>query len=71
VPIAFYVVDVKGRYNMLLGQDWIHTNESVPSTLDQCAIQWIGNEVEEVQANEDVCIAVTESQVNIQGRKMK
>jgi hypothetical protein len=56
---------------MLLGQDWIHTNESVPSTLDQCAIQWIGNEVEEVQANEDVCIAVTESQVNIQGRKMK
>jgi hypothetical protein len=27
--------------------------------------------VEVVQADEDVCIAVTESQVEIQGRKMK
>jgi hypothetical protein len=27
--------------------------------------------VEVVQADEDVCIAVTESQVDIQGRKMK
>jgi hypothetical protein len=71
VPIAFYVVDVKGCYNMLLGRDWIHTNEYVPSTLDQCVLQWISNEVEVAQANEDVCIAVTESQVNIQGRKMK
>jgi hypothetical protein len=34
-------------------------------------IQWVGDEVEVVQADEDVCIAVTESQVNIQGGKMK
>jgi hypothetical protein len=71
VHTAFFVVDVKGCYNMLLGRDWIHTNECVPSTLHQCVIQWIGDEVEVVQADEDVCITVTESQVDIQGRKMK
>jgi hypothetical protein len=34
-------------------------------------IQWVGDEVEVVQANEAVCIATTESQVEIQGGKMK
>jgi hypothetical protein len=43
----------------------------VPSTLHQCVIQWFGDEVEVVQADEDVCIAMTESQVDIQGGKMK
>jgi hypothetical protein len=38
VPMPFFVVDVKGCYNMLLGRDWIHTNECVPSTLHQCII---------------------------------
>jgi hypothetical protein len=46
-------------------------NECVPSTLHQYVIQWVGNEVEMVQADEDVCIAMTESQVDIQGGKMK
>jgi hypothetical protein len=71
IPTAFFVVDVKGRYNMLLGRDWIHANECVPSTLHQYVIQWVGDEVEVVQANEDVCIAMTQSQVDIQGGKMK
>jgi hypothetical protein len=71
VPTAFFVVDVKGCYNVLLGQDWIHANECVPSTLHQCVIQWVGDEVEMVQDDEDVCIAMTESQVDIQGWKMK
>jgi hypothetical protein len=43
----------------------------VPSTLHQCVVQWVGDEVEVVQADEDVCIAMTESQVDIQGGKMK
>jgi hypothetical protein len=34
-------------------------------------IQWIGDEVELVQADEEVCIAMAESQVNILGRKME
>jgi hypothetical protein len=71
MPTAFFVVDVKGRYNVLLEQDWIHANECVPSTLHQCVIQWIGDEVEVVQADEEVCVAVAESQVDILGEKME
>jgi hypothetical protein len=33
VPIAFFVVDVEGKYNVLLGRDWIRANGCVPSTL--------------------------------------
>jgi hypothetical protein len=71
MPTIFFVVDVKGCYNVLLGRDWIHTNECVPSTLHQCVIQWIGDEVEVVQADEEVCIAMAKSQVNILGGKME
>jgi hypothetical protein len=56
---------------VLLGQDWIHANECVLSTLHQCVIQWIGVEVEVVQADEEVCIAVAESQVDILVAKME
>jgi hypothetical protein len=69
VPTTFFVLDVKGHYNMLLGQDWIHANGCVPSTLHQCVIHWIGDEVE-VQADEDMCITVAESQVDIQEGNM-
>jgi hypothetical protein len=71
VPMAFLMVDVKGHYNVLLGQDWIHANECVLSTLHQCIIHWIGDEVEVVQADEEVCVAVAKSQVDILGRKME
>jgi hypothetical protein len=71
VPMAFFMVNIKGCYNVLLRRDWIHTSECVPSTLHQCVIQWIGNEVEVVQADEDVCITMIESQVEIQAGKMK
>jgi hypothetical protein len=71
VPTTFFVVDVKGHYNMLLKWDWIHANECVPSTLHQCIIQWIGDDVEVVQADEEVCVAVAESQVDILGGKME
>jgi hypothetical protein len=71
VPTTFFVVDMKGHYNMLLRRDWIHANECVLSTLHHCVIQWVSDEVEVVQADKDVCVAVTESQLNIQGGKMK
>jgi hypothetical protein len=70
MPTTFFMVDVKGCYNVLLKWDWIHANECVPSTLHQCAIQWISDEVEVVQVNEEVCVVVAESQVDILGRKM-
>jgi hypothetical protein len=34
-------------------------------------LQWVSDKVEVVQADEDVCVAVTESQVDSQGGKMK
>jgi hypothetical protein len=71
VPTTFFVVDMKGHYNMLLRRDWIHANECVLSTLHHCVIQWVSDEVEVVQADKDMCVAVTESQLNIQGGKMK
>jgi hypothetical protein len=33
IRTTFFVVDVKGKYNILLGWDWIHTNGCVPSSL--------------------------------------
>jgi hypothetical protein len=71
VHTAFFMVDVKGCYNVLLRRDWIHANECVPSTLHQCVIQWIGGKVEVIQGNGDMCIAMTKSQVDIQGGEMK
>jgi hypothetical protein len=71
VPMAFFMVEVNGCYNMLTRQDWLHANECVLSTLHQCVMQWIGDEVEVVQADEEVCIVVAESQVDILGRKME
>jgi hypothetical protein len=71
VPTAFFMVDLKGRYNVLLGWYWIHTNEFVSSTLHQCVIKWIGDAVELVQADEEACVAVAETQVDILGGKIE
>jgi hypothetical protein len=61
VPTAFFVVDVKGQYNVLLGRDWIHANECVPSTLHQCVMQWVGDKVEVIKADEAACMALAEA----------
>jgi hypothetical protein len=71
MPTTFFMVDVKGRYNMLLGQDWIHANGCVPSTLHQCVIQWVGDSVEVVEADGLECVAMNESQADIQGGQMR
>ena len=66
LPTTFFVVDVKGRYNVLLGRDWIHANCCVPSTLHQCLIQWVDDNVEVVEVDNSACIAVTEVSVDWQ-----
>jgi hypothetical protein len=68
---VFFVMEVKGRYNVLLECDWIHANECVPSTLHQCVIQWVSDQVEVVEADEGACIAMTKSQVDVQGSLMR
>ena len=30
---AFFVANVVGNYNLILGRDWIHANQCVPSML--------------------------------------
>jgi hypothetical protein len=57
---AFFVVDVKGKYNVLLRWDWIHANGCVPLTLHQCVMQWVGDDVEVIEADDSVCVAMAE-----------
>jgi hypothetical protein len=58
---TFFVIDSKGLYNFLLGRDWIHANCCVPSTMHQVLIQWNGDDVEVVQADDSVSVAATET----------
>lgn len=58
---AFFVVAVKSRYNVLLGRDWIHANACVPSTLHQCVVQWIGNDVEIINTHKLVQVATSDA----------
>jgi hypothetical protein len=70
MPTTFFVVDVKGRYNLLLGRDWIHANGCIPSTLHQCLIQWVSDQVEEVEADGVACIAMADAPVDMQNGNM-
>jgi hypothetical protein len=38
IPTMFFVVNVTGRYNILLGRDWIHANDWMPSMHHQCVV---------------------------------
>ena len=71
VPTAFFVVDVKGRYNILLGRDWIHANCCIPSTLHQCVIQWVGDDVEVIEADNSAYIALTDAPIDWQHGEMR
>ena len=52
VPTSFFIVNSKSTYIVLLGRDWIHANCCVPSTMHQCLVQWDGDEVEVVRADD-------------------
>ena len=55
---TFFVIDGKGSYNLLLGHDQIHANCCVPSTMHQYWIQWHGDNVELLHADDSVSIAI-------------
>jgi hypothetical protein len=57
IPTSFFVVNSKGSYTVLLGGDWIHANCCIPSTMHQCLIQWDGDEVEVVHADDSVKVS--------------
>ena len=71
VSTAFFVVDVKSRYNIHLGRDWIHANCCIPSTLHQCVIQWVGDDVEIIEADDSACIALTDAPIDGQHGEMR
>ena len=54
------VVDSDGCYSAQLGRDWIHVNCCVPSTMHQCLMQWDGDEVEVVQADDSCDVSMVD-----------
>jgi hypothetical protein len=60
---AFFVADVEGNYSIILGRDWIHANQCIPSTLYQMLLKWVGDEVEQVHVDASACIAVADAPV--------
>jgi hypothetical protein len=58
VPTSFFIVSNKSTYTVLLGRDWIHANRYIPSMMHQCLIQWDGDEVEEVHADDLIEISL-------------
>jgi hypothetical protein len=60
---AFFVADVEGNYSLILGRDWIHANQCMPSMLHQMLLQWVGDDVEQVHTDASACIAVADAPV--------
>jgi hypothetical protein len=60
---AFFIANVEGNFSLILGRDWIHANECVPSTLHQMLLQWVGDDVEQVHADASACIAMADAPI--------
>jgi hypothetical protein len=63
LAVAFFVADVEENYCLILGRDWIHANQCVPSTLHQMLLQWVGDDVEQVHADASAYIVVADAPV--------
>jgi hypothetical protein len=58
IPTSFFIVSGKSTYTVLLGRDWIHANYCIPSMMHQSLIQWDGDEVEVVHADDSIDISL-------------
>jgi hypothetical protein len=63
LPTTFFIINGKGSYSLLLGQDWIHANCCIPSTMHQCLIQWVDDAVEIVSADSSFSVASAEAHI--------
>ena len=61
---TFFIAEVQGNYNVILGRDWVHANQCVPSTMHQFLIQWIDDEVEIIHADNSACVALADASVD-------
>jgi hypothetical protein len=68
VPTSFFIVNSKSTYTVLLGRDWIHANCCISSMMHQCLIQWDGDEVEVVHADDSIEISHTFGTQKIKSR---
>jgi hypothetical protein len=60
---AFFIANVEGNFSLILGRDWIHVNQCVPSTLHQMLLQWVDDDVEQVHADASAYIAMADAPV--------
>jgi hypothetical protein len=60
---AFFAAEVEGNYSVILGRDWIHSNQYIPSTLHQTLVKWVGNEIETIQTDSSTCIAMADASI--------
>ena len=63
---ASFVAEVQRNYNVILGRDWVHANQCVPSTMHQFLIQWVDDEVDVVHADNLACVALADASVDWQ-----
>ncbi|XP_051124772.1 uncharacterized protein LOC127247103 [Andrographis paniculata] len=56
--MAYFINEGKLTYSTILGRDWIHTTQCVPSTLHQKIMFWNGDQVETVEAKADPAMEV-------------
>jgi hypothetical protein len=54
---------VQGNFNLILGRNWIHANQCVPSSLHQFLILWIGDEAEVVHGDTSSFIGTADSEL--------
>ena len=66
LPTAFFVAEVQGNYNVILGRDWVHANQCVSSTMHQFLIQWVDDEVEVIHADNSACVALADASMDWQ-----
>lgn len=60
---TFFIAEVEGNYSVILGRDWIHASQCVPSNLHQMSIRWVGDNVEIVHADTSTCMAMVDAPV--------
>ena len=61
---AFFVTEVHGNNNVILGRDCVHANQCVPSTMHQFLIHLVNDEVEVIHADNSACVALADASVD-------
>ena len=63
LPTTFFIINGKGSYTLLLGRDCIRANCCIPSTMQQCLIQWVDYAIEIVSVDLSFSVASAEAHI--------